>query len=176
MGAVDENESNPLEDFKLYRYTSTHQNKETNEVIKDSDWIYLDQTDYDSLVFEYINTGVYGRASSFFDEEEYALVGEDLVLATESEEDAYNFGVSEGKIFAIAEERMENWNGSAFRLDRSEDSEGSGFIGIKVFVCGLCGKHDEFTEAATLGANMYLSILKEGQHNLWHICKVCAND
>lgn len=165
-------DTNKEPEVRLYRYRSTHQEKLTHEVINDVDWLYLEQSEYDRMVFDYINTGVYGLAG--FMDEDYALVGEELELTTEQEREAYEAGMSEGEFLAVAKNRMQEWNGTAFRLDNLGGSE-EPLKTTKVFACGICGEHAEFTEAAKLGPGMYLSILKEDSHVLWHVCKVCAN-
>jgi hypothetical protein len=154
---------------KLYKYTATYQNKETSELYNNVEWMYLSQEEHDNLVFSYINTGEYGLAG-FIDEDETAVVDEVLQKATDSEASAYGDGFAEGTLMAALDKTMDEWAGVAFKLESFDTTDT-----IKVFICGLCGKHDDFTEAATIGANMYLSVVKEGQHNLWHICKVCAN-
>ena len=159
-------------EVRLYRYRSTHQEKLTHEAIHDVDWIYLDQTEYDRMVFDYINTGTYGLAG--FMDDDYALVKEELDLVTKDEQEAYEAGIQEGEFIATAKNKMEEWNGTAFRLDKLDDSENP-FTTTKVFSCGICGTHAEFTEVAMLGPEMYLSILKEDSHVMWHVCKDCAN-
>lgn len=156
----------------LYRYRSTHQEKLTHAVITDVDWLYLEQAEYDRMVFDYINTGVYGLAG--FMDDDYALVGEELELTSEQEREAYEAGISEGEFIAIAKNRMEEWNGTAFRLDSLGNLE-TPLKTTKVFSCGICKVHADFTEAAKLGPGMYLSILKEDSHILWHVCRDCAN-
>jgi hypothetical protein len=94
-------------------------------------------------------------------------------LATEDEVSAWDNGYSESMGAGLAEERIDNWNGVAYKITSI-----SPLISTKVFTCGICQDEYEFGKASTIG-NFYLSVRtpKEEQLNkavLWHVCVECS--
>lgn len=167
-------DSNKKEKLKLYKYKYVYQDRETYEEIPGTDWISLTQSEYDTYVVNYINTGVYDFQGTFFGED-YELVSEDFGEATDDELEAYNEGWVEATMLAQAQHRMDTYNGIAYRLDSMEPMETT-----KVFTCGSCDRQFEFTETAKFG-DFYAVMARPSKNEdvedvLWHVCMRCAND
>lgn len=97
----------------------------------------------------------------------------DVRIATTTETSAWNEGYSESIGIGLAEERIENWNGVAYKVTSL-----SPLTSTKIFTCGVCLDEYEFSKASKLG-NFYLTVTtpKEEQTNktvLWHVCVECS--
>jgi hypothetical protein len=130
-------------------------------------------------VFTYINTGTMGIFDGYSDDEDYALVLEELEKATDGERDAYNEGFIEGSSIAVAQERMSNYNGLAFQLNTEKGFDPENFLASlrKMFQCGKCKKNFQFEEAATIGEYYITTELSKDESKnpvLWYVCKGCS--
>lgn len=100
----------------------------------------------------------------------------DIRLATATETSAWNDGNAEGFAVTMAEERMANWNGVAYKLTSFDP-----MVTEEVFTCGVCEKHYDFDKVATI-STFYLSVRankKEPQSNksiLWYVCIDCSKE
>jgi hypothetical protein len=93
--------------------------------------------------------------------------------ATEDETNAWNDGYNESIGIGLAEERIDNWNGVAYKVTSL-----SPLTSTKIFTCGVCLDEYEFSKASKLG-NFHLAVTtpKEEQTNktvLWHVCVECS--
>jgi hypothetical protein len=108
------------------------------------------------------------------DEMGYDIAHIEVRIATDDELDAWLEGHSEAMMVSMAEERLANWNGVAYKVESFVP-----MVTKEVFTCGVCEKSLEIeTKAATLG-NFYLSVRtpKDNQANktiLWHVCIDCS--
>jgi DNA replicative helicase MCM subunit Mcm2 (Cdc46/Mcm family) len=108
------------------------------------------------------------------DEMGYEIARIEVRVATEDETDAWLEGHNEALMVNMAEERLANWNGVAYKVESFMP-----MVSKEVFTCGVCEKSlDIETKAATLG-NFYLSVRtpRENQANktiLWHVCIDCS--
>lgn len=104
----------------------------------------------------------------------YDIARLEVRLATDDETSAWLEGHSEAMMVNMAEERLANWNGVAYKIESFVP-----MVSKEVFTCGVCEKSlDLETKAATLGT-FYLSVRtpRDNQANktiLWHICIDCS--